>query len=232
MKKETILIVEDNMEIKTLIQFFLEKEEFNVITTQNGQKSLEIISSEKPDLIILDIMLPGMNGFEISRLIKKDPLKYGSPLIFMLTAKTETEDVIEGFEAGCDDYLRKPFDPRELLFRIKKLISLKNNLTSKKENKRILIYDQIEINLDKHLVYENGREIILSNKEFRLLAYLIKNKGIALSRETILNMVWNENYHLGDRTIDVYVGKIREKLPTLSGKIKTIKGVGYRLKEI
>ena len=225
MKKETILIVEDDLEIKTLIQFFLEKENFNIITAQNGIKALELIQNHKPNLIILDIMLPGMNGLDISKLIKKETYKYGNPFIFMLTAKTETEDVIEGFIAGCDDYLRKPFDPRELIFRVKKLLSLKKeSITASKEN-GIIYYDKIEINLDKHVIYEDGKEIIL-------LVFLIQNKGIALSRETLLSRVWKENYHLGDRTIDVYVGKIREKLPSISEHIKTIKGVGYRLKEM
>ena len=230
MKKERILVVEDDLEIKTLIQFFLEKENYDVLTVQNGLKALELISTQKPNLIILDLMLPGMNGLEIAKLIKKNPYKYGTPFIFMLTAKTETEDVIEGFQSGCDDYLRKPFDPRELILRIKKLLSLKKEkITS---NNNILYYDKIQINLDKHLVFENNEEIILSNKEFRLLSFLVQNMGIALSRETILSKVWQENYHLGDRTIDVYVGKIREKLPSISENIKTIKGVGYRLKEM
>ncbi len=232
MKKETILIVEDDLEIRTLIQFFLEKENFNVITAQNGIKALEVIQNHKPNLIILDIMLPGMNGLDISKLIKKETYKYGNPFIFMLTAKTETEDVIEGFESGCDDYLRKPFDPRELIFRIKKLLSLKKESISASKENGIIYYDKIEVNLDKHIIYEDGKEVILSNKEFRLLVFLIQNKGIALSRETLLSRVWKESYHLGDRTIDVYMGKIREKLPTISQHIKTIKGVGYRLKEM
>ena len=119
MKKNTILVVEDDLEIKTLIQFFLEKENFNVITAQNSGKALEMLQNNKPELVILDIMLPGLNGLEIAKLIKKESHKYGTPFIFMLTAKTETEDVIDGFQAGCDDYLRKPFDPRELILRIK-----------------------------------------------------------------------------------------------------------------
>ena len=232
MKKNTILVVEDDLEIKTLIQFFLEKENFNVITAQNSGKALEMLQNNKPELVILDIMLPGLNGLEIAKLIKKESHKYGTPFIFMLTAKTETEDVIDGFKAGCDDYLRKPFDPRELILRIKKLLSLKKEGFAPEKESGLLRYDQIEIDLDKHTVTENNSEIILSNKEFRLLAFLIQNKGLALSRETILSRVWNENYHLGDRTIDVYVGKIREKLPSISKNIKTIKGVGYRLKEI
>ena len=232
MKKNTILVVEDDLEIKTLIQFFLEKENFDVMTAQNGSKALELLQNHRPDLVILDIMLPGINGLEIAKLIKKESHKYGTPFIFMLTAKTETEDVIDGFQAGCDDYLRKPFDPRELILRIKKLLSLKKEGFAPEKESGVLKYGQIEIDLDKHTVTESDNEIILSNKEFKLLTFLIQNKGLALGRETILSRVWNENYHLGDRTIDVYVGKIREKLPTISKNIKTIKGVGYRLKEI
>lgn len=235
MKKKSILVVEDDMEIKTLIQFFIEKDKFlgsnyNILTTQNGVKALSVISSEKPELIILDIMMPEINGFEITKKIRNENYKYGKPLILMLTAKTEIEDVVTGFETGCDDYLKKPFDPRELILRIKKLLELRKGTESEKNVE--LNYNGIKVNLSKYMVYEKEKEILLSNKEFKLLVYLIENKGIVLSREKILNRVWGENYFSGDRTIDVYIGKIRDKIPSLSRNIKTVKGVGYRLEEI
>lgn len=235
MKNRSILIVEDDLEIRTLIQFFIEKDQlfsdFSILTTQNGKSALNIAKEQKPDIIILDIMLPELNGLEILKTIRNDSEKYNSPIIFMLTAKTEVEDVVTGFEYGCDDYLRKPFDPRELILRLKKLISLKFNYNPEQDFKNILHYKNIEVNIDKHIVLLNEDEIELSSKEFKLLSFLIKNRGIALSREKILNNVWDENYHLGDRTIDVYIGKLREKIPDFSNYIKTIKGVGYQLKD-
>ena len=235
MKNKAILIIEDDLEIRTLIQFFVEKDktfsECTIITAQSGKNALSIIKDKKPDIIILDIMIPELNGIDVLKTIRNDVEKYGSPIIFMLTAKTEVEDIVTGFEYGCDDYLRKPFDPRELILRLKKLVSLKFDFYSKKNVENILYYKNIEVHIDKHIVIFDGNEIELSSKEFKLLSFLIKNKGIALSREKILNNVWDENYHLGDRTIDVYIGKLRDKIPIFSNYIKTIKGVGYQLKD-
>ena len=136
--------------------------------------------------------------------------------IFMLTAKSEIDDIVEGFHAGCDDYLKKPFDPRELVLRIKKLLSLRND-SKKLINENTLEYKDIVVHIDKHVVLYSNVEIELSSKEFNLLVFLITNKGLALSREKILNSVWNENYFLGDRTVDVYIGKLRDKIPNWIG---------------
>ena len=142
------------------------------------------------------------------------------------TAKAEVEDVLKGLNIGADDYMKKPFDPRELLLRIKKILE-----RNKKEEKSILNYREIEIDKEKYVLKENGEEIELSKKEFDLTVYLIENKGIVLSRDKILNKVWQSNYYSGDRSVDVYIGKLREKVKTLHPHIKTIKGVGYRLEE-
>ena len=235
MTNKSILIVEDDLEIKTLIQFFLEKDDelkntYNILTSQDGLKALKIIQENKPELIVLDLMIPGIDGVNVSKQVKSNAYLYGNPLIFMLTAKSEIDDIVEGFNAGCDDYLRKPFDPRELILRIKKLLSLKNQTNIFSKNETTLEYKDITMYIDQHIVISSGIEIELSNKEFNLLAFLILNKGIALSREKILNNVWGENYFLGDRTVDVYVGKLRDKIPNLFNYIKTIKGVGYQLK--
>ena len=234
MRNKSILIVEDDLEIKTLIQFFLEKDEelrgeYEILTSQDGLKALKIIQENKPKLIVLDLMLPGLDGIGVSKQIKSNTDLYGNPLIFMLTAKSEIDDIVEGFHAGCDDYLKKPFDPRELVLRIKKLLSLRND-SKKLINENTLEYKDVVVHIDKHVVLYSGVEIELSSKEFNLLVFLITNKGLALSREKILNNVWNENYFLGDRTVDVYIGKLRDKIPNLSNYIKTIKGVGYQLK--
>ncbi len=221
-----VLVVEDDEEIRGLIEYFLKKESYDISSTGNGLEALKLVKSYEPDLMILDLMLPGVDGINICNMIKENPEKYGSPIIIMLTAKTEIEDVIEGLKSGADDYIRKPFDPRELILRVNNI--LKRN---KDVEKNIYSYENIEIDTLKYLVTENGKEIALSKKEYDLLLYLIENKGIVLTREKILNRVWKENYYLGDRTVDVYVGKLRDKLKMLANGIKTVKGVGYKLDE-
>lgn len=221
-----ILVIEDDPEIRTLIAYFLKKENYEVEVCDNGLDGLKILGKFEPDLIVLDLMLPNLDGMSFTDMVRTMPEKYGSPYIIMLTAKTEVEDVLKGLNTGADDYMKKPFDPRELLLRIKKLIKR----SEKKENST-LNYKNIKIDKDKYEVTEDEEERVLSKKEFDLLLYLIENKGIVLSREKILNRVWNSNYYSGDRSVDVYIGKIREKIKSISPHIKTIKGVGYRLEE-
>ena len=202
MRNKSILIVEDDLEIKTLIQFFLEKDEelrgeYEVFTSQDGLKALKIIQENKPKLIVLDLMLPGLDGIGISKQIKSNtdlygnPLilscyskvgtpkskqlksntdLYGNPLIFMLTAKSEIDDIVEGFHAGCDDYLKKPFDPRELVLRIKKLLSLRND-SKKLINENTLEYKDVVVHIDKHVVLYSGVEIELSIKSLIFLCF-------------------------------------------------------------
>jgi two-component system alkaline phosphatase synthesis response regulator PhoP len=221
-----ILVVEDDPEIRTLIAYFLKKEKYEVEICDNGLDALKILNKFEPNLIVLDLMLPHLDGMSFTDMVRSMPEKYGNPYIIMLTAKTEVEDVLKGLDTGADDYMKKPFDPRELLLRIKKLLG-----RNEKKNKVILNYKDITIDKDKYSIMENDEERELSKKEFDLLLYLIENKGIVLSREKILNKVWNSNYYSGDRSVDVYISKIREKIKSISPYIKTIKGVGYRLEE-
>lgn len=221
-----ILVVEDDPEIRTLIAYFLKKEKYEVEICDNGLDALKLLNKFEPDLIVLDLMLPNLDGMSFTDMVRSMPEKYGNPYIIMLTAKTEVEDVLKGLNTGADDYMKKPFDPRELILRIKKLIG-----RNQKKNRVILNYKDITIDKDKYSITENKEERELSKKEFDLLLYLIENKGIVLSREKILNKVWNSNYYSGDRSVDVYIGKIREKIKSISPYIKTIKGVGYRLEE-
>ncbi len=221
-----ILVIEDDPEIRTLIAYFLKKEDYEVEVCDNGLDGLKILGKFEPHLIVLDLMLPNLDGMSFTDMVRTMPEKYGNPYIIMLTAKTEVEDVLKGLDTGADDYMKKPFDPRELLLRIKKIVKR----YEKKEN-LILNYRNIKIDRDKYEVTEDEKEKVLSKKEFDLLLYLIENKGIVLSREKILNRVWNSNYYSGDRSVDVYIGKIREKIKSISPYIKTIKGVGYRLEE-
>lgn len=221
-----ILVVEDDAEIRTLISYFLKKEKYEVEVCDNGLDALKLLGTFTPDLIVLDLMLPNLDGMSFTDMVRTMPEKYGNPYIIMLTAKTEVEDVLKGLNTGADDYMKKPFDPRELLLRIKKLTS-----RSEKKKSLVLNYKDISIDKDKYLVTEAEEERELSKKEFDLLLYLVENRGIVLSREKILNRVWNSNYYSGDRSVDVYIGKLRDKIKSIGPYIKTIKGVGYRLEE-
>lgn len=221
-----IAIIEDDEEIRSLVKYFLEKEKYKVVEAAKGMAGLKLVREEKPDLIVLDVMLPELDGVSICNMIRDMPEKYGSPIILMLTAKSEVDDVVEGLKSGADDYLRKPFDPRELIVRIQTLLKRIN-----KEQTKIHKFGNVYIDEERHVAVENEKEVELSKKEYDLLAFLIKNKGIILTREKIIGTVWDSNYYAGDRTVDVYIGKLREKFETISECIKTVKGVGYKLEE-
>lgn len=177
-------------------------------------------------------MIPSLDGSNVAKIIKNLPEEYGYPKIIMVTAKTEIEDVLSGLEIGADDYLKKPFDPRELVLRVKKILGNKINIEEeKKENEEKYKLGDIEVNNTRHAIYFEDKEVEFSKKEYDLLLLLIKNKNLVVTRERILDEVWNSNYYTGDRTVDVYISKIREKIPELSTYIKTVKGVGYKLEE-
>lgn len=228
-----ILIVEDDIEIQTLISYFLNKEGFIVEVSSDGIDALKKIRVSKFDLLVLDLMLPSLDGKNITKMVKEMPDIYGNPKILMVTAKTEIEDLLEGLEIGADDYLKKPFDPRELVLRAKKLLSSTKEESGNKNTTNGKTYSFMNLNIDeeKFLVTIDKNEITLSKKEFDLLLMLVINRGIVVSREKILDSVWETSYSVGDRTVDVYIGKLREKLGELGECIKTIKGVGYKLEE-
>lgn len=220
-----VLIVEDDIEIQQLVGYFFKKEGYEVETVGDGLEGLKKIKSFKPELVILDIMLPSLDGKNFTKIVRDLPEEYGTPVIIMLTAKTEIEDVLEGLEIGANDYMKKPFDPRELLLRAKKLISGET-----RENKKYT-FAGVVIDDDRHQVTEDGAEVELSKKEYDLLYLLFKNQGIVLSREKILDKVWHTSYYAGDRSVDIYISKLREKLKSISKNIRTVKGVGYKLEE-
>ena len=217
MKK--LMVIEDDEEIRTLIEYFLKKEKYEVRSSGDGMDGLKIVREFKPDL-----MLPKIDGLSIAGMIRENPEKYGNPLILMLTAKTEVDDVVIGFKAGADEYMRKPFDPRELIVRVAKLLG---NVESEKP--KIYKYKEVEVDTERYTVFENGGIVELSKKEFDLMLYLIENRGIVVTREKILDKVWSSNYYSGDRTVDVYIAKLREKLRSIAKDIRTVKGVGYKL---
>lgn len=222
-----ILVVEDDKEIQELITYFLIKEGYEVDRASDGLEGLKLLKENKNDLVVLDLMLPNLDGKNFTKIVRDISSEYGEPVIIMLTAKTEIEDVLDGLEIGADDYMKKPFDPRELVLRIKKFLK-----TTDREikNERYRFKD-IEIDESRHMVIANGEEVELSKKEYDLLLLLVKNKDLVITRERILDKVWNSNYYTGDRTVDVYISKLRDKIPELSECIRTVKGVGYKLEE-
>lgn len=222
-----ILVVEDDKEIQELITYFLTKEGYEVDRASDGLEGLKLLKENKNDLVVLDLMLPNLDGKNFTKIVRDISSEYGEPVIIMLTAKTEIEDVLDGLEIGADDYMKKPFDPRELVLRIKRFLKTTDR-EIKNEKYR---FKDIEIDESRHMVTANGEEVELSKKEYDLLLLLIKNRDLVITRERILDKVWNSNYYTGDRTVDVYISKLRDKIPELSGCIKTVKGVGYKLEE-
>ena len=215
-----ILIVDDEKDILEFLSYNLEKEGYQVSTALNGVLALDIAKKIKPDLIILDVMMPEMDGISTCSELRKIPETQNS-LILFLTARSEEYSELAGFNAGADDYVTKPIKPKLLISRIKALLKRNKN----NESISSIKIEDIEIDKEKHVLMYRGEEIHLARKEFNLLYYLMTIPGKVFTREEIISEVWNDAY-VGDRTIDVHVRKIREK--TGSNYIKTIKGVGYK----
>ena len=222
-----ILVVEDDKEIQELITYFLSKEGYEVDQADDGLEGLRLLKEKQHNLVVLDLMLPNLDGKNFTKIVKGISSEYGDPAIIMLTAKTEIEDVLEGLEIGADDYMKKPFDPRELVLRVKRFFKEEK----REEVKRKYEFLDLVIEDDKHRVLCKGEEIDFSKKEYDLLLLLVLNKNLVITREKILDKIWKSNYYTGDRTVDVYISKLRDKLPEISEYIKTIKGVGYKLEE-
>lgn len=217
-----ILLVDDEQDILDFLSYNLEKEGYTVDTATNGKDAIAKAKSSPPDLIVLDVMMPGMDGIETCREIRQvESLK--NVLIAFLTARNEDYSQIAGFDVGADDYITKPIKPRVLISRIKALLRRASVSGAQSE---VLEVGDIRVEKDRHLVIKNGIEISLPKKEFKLLLLLISKPGKVFSREYILQHVWGNEVVVGDRTIDVHVRKLREKLG--DEYIKTIKGVGYK----
>ncbi len=225
MAKAKILLVDDEEDILELLAYNLEKENFKVLTAGNGETALEVYTKEKPDVILLDIMMPKMDGVETCRRLREMP-GGDYPFIIFLTARSEEYSEIAGLEAGADDYITKPIKPRLLLTRIQAI--LRRGRAGKPLEPEIttLKIGELEINRDEYTVYRKGKALSLPKKEFELLLFLASQPGKVFSRDVLLEQVWGTDVHVVDRTIDVHVRKLREKI----GKkwIKTIQGVGYK----
>lgn len=216
-----ILVVDDEARMRKLVKDFLVKKEYKVIEAGDGEEAIDLFFKEKDiSLIILDVMMPKMNGWQVCREIRK----YSKVPIIMLTAKSSEDDELTGFECGADEYISKPFSPKILVARVDALL----RRTVKSDKNGIMRAGTIELNKVAHIVKVNDREVELSFKEFELLVYFMENKNIALSREQILNNVWNYDYFGDARTIDTHVKKLRAKLTKEADYIKTIWGMGYK----
>ena len=221
MEKLKILVVDDESRMRKLVRDFLVKQNFDVLEAGDGEEAVDIFFKEKDiALIILDVMMPKMDGWQVCREIRK----YSKVPIIMLTAKGDERDELQGFDLGVDEYITKPFSPKILVARVVAILRRSNLLTKDVE----ISVGGIELNKAAHQVKIDGQEIELSYKEFELLAYFLENQGIALSREKILNNVWNYDYFGDARTIDTHVKKLRSKLGEKGEMIKTIWGMGYK----
>lgn len=220
-----ILIIDDEPDIRTLIKYNLVKEGFVVEEAENGKVGVEKALKWLPDLIILDVMMPVMDGMETCELLRSKK-ELSDTLIAFLTARTEDYSEIAGLDSGADDYINKPIKPKVLISKINALLRRKNS--QKQTRDKVLVDSNLIIDRNKYLVYFNNNEINLPRKEFELLALLYDNIDNVCTREDILTKIWGADVVVGDRTIDVHIRKLREKIG--DKKIKTIKGIGYKLK--
>lgn len=222
MERLKILVVDDEARMRKLVRDFLVKSNFEVVEAGDGSEALDLFFKQKDiALIILDVMMPKLDGWGVCREVRQ----YSQVPIIMLTAKAEERDELQGFQLGVDEYISKPFSPKILVARVEAILRRTNQLGAKEE---ILEAGGIRIDKAAHSVTIDGKSVELSYKEFELLAYFLENKGIALSREKILNSVWNYDYFGDARTIDTHVKKLRSKMGEKGDYIKTIWGMGYK----
>jgi DNA-binding response OmpR family regulator len=234
---QKVLVVEDDETLQETLVYNLERQGYEVVVTDNGRSALQLVRQNPPDVVVLDIMLPGLDGFDVCRLIRKE---YSVPIL-MLTARTEEIDKIVGLEMGADDYLTKPFSMRELLARVKALLRRVTLIRQEMEAEQpattdlpgagVLTFGNLVIDQGRREVLLDERPIRLKPKEYELLLFLARHKGIALSRDLILERVWGWTYDGNSRTVDVHVRWLREKIeadPNEVKRIVTVRGVGYR----
>ena len=224
--KETILIVEDEKDIVKMLDYNLKKEGYKTLSAHDGEEGLDLAHKEHPELIILDLMLPGMDGLEVCKALKKENRTAAIPII-MLTAKSQEADKVIGLELGADDYMTKPFSPRELIARIKAVL---RRLKERDKLPEVLKIEDLAIDFSKIEVTIKGRPIDLTAKEFELLKTLIKAKGRVLSRDYLLDTIWGFDHamEIQTRTVDVHIRTLRKKLKSEAKGIVTVKNYGYR----
>ncbi|TGN10185.1 response regulator [Leptospira ilyithenensis] len=222
-----ILVVDDEEDIAGLIQFHLEEEGFQVEVCHNGMEVLPRLEKNLPEGIILDLMLPGIGGMDLCKRIKE---KYPQIPIIMVTAKTGETDVVLGLELGADDYIRKPFNIRELIARVR-TVTRRQADGATTENVGTVSTGKIQINPTAHKVYVDGKEIDLTLIEFKILQLFASNTGVAFSRDKLLDRIWGKDVFVTDRTVDVNIKRLRDKLLSEKERLETIRGVGYRFRD-
>jgi DNA-binding response OmpR family regulator len=222
-----ILIVEDDPDIAELVGRYLDKAGFITEPVVSGREALISIAARPPELVVLDLMLPHVDGLEVCRVIRSNEATAAIPII-MLTARAEESERIVGLELGADDYLAKPFSPNELVARVRALLRRAHRAAPSAPAKT-LAYGPIALDSERHLVSSGGRDVTLTAKEFLLLEYLLQHRGRVLSRDLLLTDVWGYRYTGGTRTVDVHVRRLREKLPVLANGLVTVKQFGYKL---
>jgi DNA-binding response OmpR family regulator len=224
-----ILIVEDEPDIAQLVKMYLEKEGYHTVSAKTGTEGLKSLSSDRPDMMILDLMLPEMDGLELCKKIRSKPETALLPII-MLTAKSEESDTIVGLELGADDYVAKPFSPKSLIARVKALFRRLDRQSD--ETQTVYRYGPLVMDLSRHEVTLSGEEVTLTAKEFGLLEHFLRHPGRVLTRDVLLNAVWGYDYYGTTRTVDVHVRRLKLKLPFLNEAIASVKSLGYKLLEL
>lgn len=221
---KTVMIVEDEERMRFLLSQYLKKEGYEVLEAENGVKALELYKKQKADLILLDVMMPGLDGFAVCKSLRETS---SDTFIIMLTAKSEEYDKLMGYEFGADDYVTKPFSPKVLMAKVNAF--LKRTQNDSKEG--TYTFSGLTVSEPAHSVTADGVPLEFSPKEFDLLVYLIKNKNIVLSRETILNSVWGYDYFGDLRTVDTHIKRVRQKLGKYGNYVITVRGYGYKFNE-
>jgi two-component system phosphate regulon response regulator PhoB len=226
MAQERILLIEDEPDIAEVLQYNLEKEGFQVELARRGDAGLEAVRRDSPDLILLDLMLPGIDGLEVTRLLKRDPATAHLPIV-MLTARGEEVDRIVGLELGADDYISKPFSPREVVLRVKAVL---RRIQHEEAASELLQVGEIELDIAGHQLRVQGKEAPLTATEFRLLRLLLERGGRVQTRGQLLSDVWGYAEDIDSRTVDTHIRRLRRKLGPEADRIETVIGVGYRLR--
>ncbi len=226
MGREKILVIEDEPDIAEVLQYNLEKEGFDVETARRGDTGFDAVRRDNPDLILLDLMLPGIDGLELTRMLKRDPLTSRLPIV-MLTARGEEVDRIVGLELGADDYISKPFSPREVVLRVKAVL---RRFQQEESAVELIEVGGIELDVSGHQLRVRGKEVPLTATEFRLLRLLLERSGRVQTRGQLLSDVWGYAEDIDSRTVDTHIRRLRRKLGPEAERIETVIGVGYRLR--
>lgn len=231
MAKASIMVVEDDQDIRELVSYNLGKEGYTVVSAESGEQALKLIESANPDLIVLDIMLPGMDGIEVLRSLKQGS-RYAQIPVIMATAKSEDSDIITGLELGADDYIAKPFSPKVLIARIRSLLRrTQSRINEARALDELVQIGPITLDAGRHEVSLKGQPVDLSATEFAILEFLMRNPGWVFSRNQIIDAVRGKDYPVTERSVDVQILGLRKKLGEVGNRIETVRGVGYRFQD-